>query len=478
VCLTATAVIVAFVGWGIVGVAGAKADPASYRAAVLADHPAAYYQLDETSGLVAADAVGAHNGAYSATGVTLGQPGAIPGGMPPDLAASFDGVTGNVSIPEAAPLQLNGTGAPVTFSIEFWAKLNAPPPASAGTTTFPAIINQGNPQTPDGYLVWYDSTGNLHFVRNGTVNATRAITTRVPLSTSVFHHYVLTFDGTTARWYEDGTPDLGATGSTGQTIPANTSVAPITLATDGTFFANATLDEVAVYNTTLSAARVAAHFAAAAQVPGGHAETGYRLFAGDGGVFTFGTAKFFGSTANLHLNAPVVAAAATPSGLGYWLFAADGGVFTFGDAKFFGSTGNLKLNAPVIAAAPTPSGQGYWLVASDGGIFNFGDAKFFGSTGNLRLNRPIVGMAATPTGQGYWLVASDGGIFTFGDAAFFGSTGNLVLNRPVIGMLATPDGAGYGMYASDGGLFTFGDFAFLGSTGALHLNAPVIAASL
>ncbi|HEY3240825.1 MAG TPA: hypothetical protein VGL92_14750, partial [Acidimicrobiia bacterium] len=70
-----------------------------------------------------------------------------------------------------------------------------------------------------------------------------------------------------------------------------------------------------------------------------------------------------------------------------------GGIFTFGDAKFLGSTGAVKLNRPIVGMAPTASGNGYWLVADDGGIFTFGDAEFLGSTGNIKLNKPVVGMA-------------------------------------------------------------------------------------
>ena len=159
---------------------------------------------------------------------------------------------------------------------------------------------------------------------------------------------------------------------------------------------------------------------------------------------------------------PVVRGATT--GLGYWLLGRDGGVFSFGEARFHGSTGNMTLNQPVVAIAAHPDGRGYWLVASDGGVFAFGSAGFHGSTGNIRLNQPIVGMAPTPTGRGYWLVARDGGIFTFGDAAFYGSTGNLQLNQPIVGMAASPSGFGYWLVAGDGGVFTFGDAAFLGST--------------
>ncbi len=201
---------------------------------------------------------------------------------------------------------------------------------------------------------------------------------------------------------------------------------------------------------------------------------GYDEVASDGGIFTFGSTGFFGSTGALTLNKPVVGMAQTPDGGGYWLVASDGGIFTLGDAHFYGSTGAIALNRPIVGMAATPDGGGYWLVASDGGIFTFGDAAFLGSTGAIRLNQPIVGMAATPDGRGYWLVASDGGIFTFGDAAFLGSTGAIRLNQPVVGMAATPDGRGYWLVASDGGIFTFGDAAFLGSTGAIRLNQPVV----
>jgi hypothetical protein len=71
--------------------------------------------------------------------------------------------------------------------------------------------------------------------------------------------------------------------------------------------------------------------------------------------------------------------AATPGGGGYWLVASDGGIFSFGAARFQGSTGSLALVRPVVGMAPTTSGQGYRLVASDGGLFTFGDASFRGS---------------------------------------------------------------------------------------------------
>jgi hypothetical protein len=190
--------------------------------------------------------------------------------------------------------------------------------------------------------------------------------------------------------------------------------------------------------------------------------SGYWLVASDGGVFSFGDARFHGSTGGQVLNRPIVDIARTRSGNGYWLVASDGGVFCFGDARFLGSTGGQRLNRPIVGMAATVTGRGYWLVASDGGVFRFGDARFHGSTGGERLNRPIVGMAATATGGGYWLVASDGGVFCFGDARFEGSTAGVALNRPIVGMAATPSGKGYWLAAADGGISAFGDARYLG----------------
>ena len=206
---------------------------------------------------------------------------------------------------------------------------------------------------------------------------------------------------------------------------------------------------------------------------------GVLLAAGDGGVFAFGTAQFYGSMGGKPLNKPVVGLAVAPNGGGYWEVASDGGVFSFGDAQFYGSMGGKPLNKPIVGAAPTLDGKGYWQVASDGGVFAFGDATFYGSMGGKPLNQPIVGIAPTADGKGYWLVAADGGIFAFGDAAFYGSMGGKPLDQPVVGMAPTPSGTGYWLVAADGGLFSFGNAGYLGSVPGQGITgqAPVVGLS-
>jgi hypothetical protein len=220
--------------------------------------------------------------------------------------------------------------------------------------------------------------------------------------------------------------------------------------------------------------RLAAPIVGLAATPTGR---GYWLAAADGGVFTFGDAVFAGSAGGLRLAAPIVGIAATPTGLGYWLAAADGGVFAFGDATYFGSAPGPKAHGPVVAFSAAPSGRGYRLVTSDGQVLAFGDAAWSGDAATLHLARPVVTMATTPSGLGYWLVASDGGVFTFGDARFAGSSGGLPLVAPIVGATPTASGEGYWLVASDGGVFAYGDAAFAGSTGALHLARPVVAAA-
>jgi len=180
-----------------------------------------------------------------------------------------------------------------------------------------------------------------------------------------------------------------------------------------------------------------------ASTPSGH---GLWLLSEGGAVATCGDASYFGepdlSGTDLGsgpndvviVSPDAVGIAATPDGKGYWVAAGDGGVFAYGDAGFYGSMGGKNLNEPVIGIAATPDGKGYWLVASDGGIFAFGDAGYFGSMGGQPLNAPMVGIAANPDGPGYWTVAFDGGVFSFGDAPFEGSMGSQVLNGPILGI--------------------------------------------
>jgi hypothetical protein len=168
-----------------------------------------------------------------------------------------------------------------------------------------------------------------------------------------------------------------------------------------------------------------------------------------GMVSDFGDAHFFGDTTTFvqahggaALNGSAVGMAATPDGQGYWEVRSDGGVFTFGDAKFYGSMGGTPLTQPIIGITASPTGHGYWLYAADGGVFAFGDAVFAGSTGAIHLVAPVVSMVRNPAGPGYWLAAADGGVFSFGGAPYLGSVPQVGAhpNRPIFAIAAKSGG--------------------------------------
>jgi hypothetical protein len=172
------------------------------------------------------------------------------------------------------------------------------------------------------------------------------------------------------------------------------------------------------------------------------AAQGYWLVGGDGGVFAFGDASFFGSLAGVRLNRPVVGIAATPTGKGYWLVAGDGGVFSFGDASFEGSTGGCyaidNCNVDASALAPTPSGKGYWIAFVNGAVFPYGDAGHSKGDAQGALSRGERAVAVASAGSaGYWVATDAGRIFSFGDAQSHGDLGAVQLNRPVVALAGT-----------------------------------------
>jgi hypothetical protein len=202
------------------------------------------------------------------------------------------------------------------------------------------------------------------------------------------------------------------------------------------------------------------------------ASHGYWLVGSDGGIFSFGTAAFFGSTGNIHLQRPVVGITPTSTRNGYWLVASDGGIFSFGDSSFYGSIPGLglhpagsglpnSLNAPIVGMVPILTGRGYFMVASDGGVFSFGDARFEGSCPGIGgCSGSAVTVIPDHSGNGYWVVTADGGVYAFGDAPFYGSGPPVAV--PVVDAVATPNGNGYWLLYANGAVAAFGAATALG----------------
>jgi len=204
-----------------------------------------------------------------------------------------------------------------------------------------------------------------------------------------------------------------------------------------------------------------------APVPPAPPTYGYWLVGSDGGIFTFGSAQFYGSTGNIRLQRPVVGISPTANKAGYWLVASDGGIFAFGNAGYYGSIPGAglapagsrlphSLNAPIVGMVPSSDGGGYFMVASDGGVFAFGDARFEGSCPGMGgCSGAAVAVVPDATGNGYWLVTQTGSVYAFGDARFYGAPGNQ--GSPVTSAVRTADGGGYWILLADGGVHAYGD---------------------
>ena len=201
---------------------------------------------------------------------------------------------------------------------------------------------------------------------------------------------------------------------------------------------------------------------------------GYWLVGSDGGIFTFGSAQFYGSTGSIHLQRPEVSITPTSNDGGYWLVASDGGIFSFGDAGFYGSIPGLglapagsglphSLNAPIVGMVPSADGGGYFMVGADGGVFTFGDAKFEGSCPGIGGCPGGAAVAVMPdsTGNGYWVVTAGGYVTPFGDAASPGEPGPL--SEPVVSAVRSYDGNGYYLLYPNGVVYNFGDALNYGS---------------
>jgi Peptidase A4 family/IPT/TIG domain len=200
---------------------------------------------------------------------------------------------------------------------------------------------------------------------------------------------------------------------------------------------------------------------------------GYWLDGSDGGIFTFGSAQFYGSTGSLKLQRPVVGIVPTADKGGYWLDASDGGIFAFGDSGFYGSIPGLglhpagsgepnSLDAPIVGMVPSADGGGYFMVASDGGVFAFGDARFAGSCPGIGgCSGAALAVMPDASGNGYWLVTQTGHVYTFGDAQNFGAPGPQSV--PVTSAVRTPDGNGYWILFANGTIDNYGDAGNFGS---------------
>lgn len=229
------------------GGSDADAAPLDYKGNVLLDGPVAYYRLQDTSGTVVHDEMGAHDGTYKGP-YQLGQAG---------LATGMTSVRfSNYARFDADSVAKLPAGTFASYTIEAFVSSEVPAGVSGFVWTFENAAGTGGPG------LWIDDA-----TRAVRVNAKGAVysSTKVFADTT-WHHVVMTYESGLGTVYIDGAQD----GTWAVTTPGpdrTTFIVGVTeVAGDGGPGLNdpftGRIAEVAIYAKALSAARVAAHYAA------------------------------------------------------------------------------------------------------------------------------------------------------------------------------------------------------------------------
>jgi Concanavalin A-like lectin/glucanases superfamily len=215
----------------------------SYTDAVAADTPVAWYRMDETSGLIQDSSGNANHATVSGGTSVYREPGAIPNESD-GKAIKFDGFN-SFSAPDHATLDVGDV-----FTVEAWVKR----PATTGTG-YRTILSRGSGAFH--VALNYDAGGTLELHLQGVG---LCVASSVTISDTNWHHVVVTKNGGTVKLY------LDSVDVTGSVTPRTMSVTATTLDiahAAGAFIAFQTMDEIALYASALSAARVLAHYQAA-----------------------------------------------------------------------------------------------------------------------------------------------------------------------------------------------------------------------
>lgn len=214
-----------------------------YASAVEADAPTAFWRFGETTGTTADSETHAGIGTYL-KGVALGVAGAPVGDA--NTAARFDGVNDTVEVPSSQAVQGGSK-----LSVEAWVQ-----PAGLPATTSTIARKDGE------YLIRLTKTGAIIFRLWRADGTVKELDTAPFIRSGYFNQVVATWDGTTMSVYSNGV--LRATGTLFGTRAALTgSVLEIGSSLGTNDYFKGVIDEVAVYDSALPAARVAAHFDAA-----------------------------------------------------------------------------------------------------------------------------------------------------------------------------------------------------------------------
>jgi beta-N-acetylglucosaminidase/Concanavalin A-like lectin/glucanases superfamily/Hyaluronidase post-catalytic domain-like/Glycosyl hydrolase family 20, domain 2 len=223
-----------------VGTASAQ----SYPDLVLSHSPGGYWRLGDSSGTVAADSSGHGDPGTYETGVTLAQPGPLPGSA--DASALFDG--GYVSVPNSAAISPTGP-----FTLEAWVK-----PASVVPAPGPGIIEKYDTPAYNGYALRLDGSNRVQAWILGASSYVN-VTGSTVLPVGQWSYVAAVYDGHSLTVYVNGMPD-GSVATTLNPAAGQDSMKIGARGDDANERFDGNLAEVAIYGQALSPQQIATDY--------------------------------------------------------------------------------------------------------------------------------------------------------------------------------------------------------------------------
>lgn len=234
-----------------------SAQAATYYDVITGDSPAGYWRLGEAAGATQAQDASPNNRDLNynnapASGF-FGEPGAIVGDL--DTAVKFTPGSPNPTISSPNTTDF-GFALGQSFSAEYWIKAL---PGNSMTGSPPGLLTKGydSSQSTPWYLSRYHSDGRVDWFLRGP---DRVVTSTATVNDGGWHHVVGVYDSAAGQshLYVDGRWQGTVTDVAGN--PYGTNLRPFTIANHLNRNVDAFMDEVAMYDSALSADQVVEHY--------------------------------------------------------------------------------------------------------------------------------------------------------------------------------------------------------------------------
>ena len=216
----------------------------SYTDIIKADNPLGYWKLGETSGTTVFDSSVNNINATYTNGVVLGKDGGISNSI--NTSANFDGINDYITAGNNASFKMTSA-----MTLEAWIN------PSAITGTHNIVSREGE------YLLSIHSNGNLYYAIAASNPSWDWVDTGYKVQTNEWTHLTFTTDSTAGqiKLYANGNEvyTRALTGNIGDVDGGNNNL--MIGARNGTSeYFKGQIDEVAIYNTALSANQIKNHY--------------------------------------------------------------------------------------------------------------------------------------------------------------------------------------------------------------------------